>query len=158
MPYTESSSEITSENTTTTDETINSKNDYCGGKNNFKLIFPSKIIPAQQRSISKLLLNYPDDAQLIVDELAGRMKITDVLNVVGYVKGILNNTDNEGFVPELGLAITEAREVNKKREEENRLKQIKLNASTVLEMKLSSAEQICILNGIVKKRSRKKNV
>ena len=110
MPNTE----ITSKNTTTTTTDKNS----CCGSSDSKLIFPKQITPSQQKIIHRLLSGYPE-AQTILDELAGRMKVTEVKNPIGYVKGILQNKGSDEFEPELALGVAEARAAQKRREEEN---------------------------------------
>lgn len=107
MPNTES----TAENTTTTTE--NTKNGgCCGGE--LTIIFPNGLLITQRRALTKLLVCHQKDAQAIIDELAGRMKISDVKNPVGYVRGIIRNIGEDGFEPELGLAISEARDSREK--------------------------------------------
>lgn len=145
MPYTENtSSEIT---TTTTEQT------GCCGSSGLKLIFPKQIIPSQRRIIARLLSSRPEQAQTIVDELAGRMKATDVPNPIGYIKGILKNIGDDEIEPELALGVAESRAAKKKREEENRnaIRQMEAKRSHREESVISPTKQIQNLRDILKK-------
>lgn len=112
MPYTEINSEIT---TTTTEAS-----DYFGSVVEFGLVFHKEVSPSQRKGIARLLSAHSRDAQMIVHELTGRIELTRVDNPIGYIKGILENIGEEGFQPELALAVADRLEQRRKLEEKRR--------------------------------------
>ena len=77
------------------------------------VIFPEgKFTPEQRKSLLALLADKTAaDAQVYLDELVGRMEVSDISNPTGYVRGMLRNGV---FVPELGITIAGRREAEKK--------------------------------------------
>jgi len=143
MPYTENTySEIT---TTTTEQT------GCCSSSDLKFIFPKGIIDSQKISIMRLLSQCPDKSQQIIDELAGRMKIEEVKNPVGYIKGILKNIENEPFDPELALGIAETRDAYKKRNKDLKTKLEKIKHQESSGAVESATDEIKNLRNILNK-------
>lgn len=112
-------------NTTTTVHNLKTdipNEPLASGGGDFDLIFPKQIGAKQQDAIRQALTTSDQEqAQNLVDELAGVMKTQDVKNPVSYFAGIIRRFNAGDFVPTAGPAVAEARE--RKRQEAIEAKQ-----------------------------------
>lgn len=81
-----------------------------------KLILPARLETAQHSIVASYLANVPDrDRQAVLDELAGRLGAEHhgakpVYDVLRYLNGLCQRARGGGFVPNLGVAIRQARD------------------------------------------------
>ena len=81
-----------------------------------KLILPARLKPAQHSIVARYLANVPDrDRQAVLDELAGRLGAEHhgakpVYDVLRYLNGLCQRARGGDFVPNLGVAIRQARD------------------------------------------------
>jgi hypothetical protein len=74
------------------------------------LCLPEGLSLAQRRGINEQLKDVDRTvAQQLIDELAGRMRATEVRNPVGYCVALISRLRRGEFAPELGLAIAAER-------------------------------------------------
>ena len=74
------------------------------------LWFPEGLTPAQMRGITDHLAHVDHTiAQQVIDEFAGRMRVTKVKNPIGYCAALVNRWKRGEFAPELALAIAAER-------------------------------------------------
>lgn len=84
----------------------------CGGH---PLCFPSAISEAQRAAIgAQVSVLGRDDAQQILDELAGRMDTMRVRNPVGYCAKLVERFKRGEFHPVAGLPVANQRQVNER--------------------------------------------
>jgi hypothetical protein len=82
------------------------------------LCFPEGVSSAQRRTLGGHLYRLKfDDAQAIVDELAGRMIREKVFNPIRYCIAMIEKLKRDDFVPELGIPIAERRAAERLRDE-----------------------------------------
>jgi hypothetical protein len=83
-----------------------------------ELCFPREVTTGQRRALAGHLLRLKiDDAQAILDELAGRMAITNVSNPIRYCLKLIEMLKEGKFVPQLGIAVAERRAAERLREQ-----------------------------------------
>jgi hypothetical protein len=81
------------------------------------LCFPKALTAAQCQALQETLASVDvDDAQQVLDELAGRMSVTRVNNPIRYGVALVGRLKRGEFAPELGLAIAESRAAERRRE------------------------------------------
>jgi hypothetical protein len=100
-------------NATAIDRVVSEMPGGCG-----ELCFPEGLSSAQRRALGGHL--YPlkfDDAQAILDELAGRMAREKVHNPIRYCVVLVEKLKRGDFRPEMGLPITGRRAADRLREE-----------------------------------------
>ena len=74
------------------------------------LEFPASLTPSQRAGLQISLAALPrPTAQLIIDELRGRMQIGPVKNPLGYCAALLRRSRSNTFTPELAYAVADAR-------------------------------------------------
>ena len=74
------------------------------------LCFPKALTRAQRQALRDHLkaLSH-EDAQRVLDELAGRMQITEVSNPIRYCAALVSRLNRGVFTPELGLQVADKR-------------------------------------------------
>ena len=84
--------------------------DLAGGGGDF--IYPKNLSLKQREALrGRLSVLTQDKAQQVLDELAGRMAITQVKNPVRYCATLIARTQRGEFLPELALEVAGARRV-----------------------------------------------
>ena len=73
------------------------------------LIFPEQLLPDERAAARQLLRDCADQAQALLDELAGRLKARGVRSPLAYLRGLALRAARGRFVPELGLRIAAQR-------------------------------------------------
>ena len=74
------------------------------------LCFPKAVTRAQRQALRHHLTRLSsDDAQRVLDELAGRMQITEVSNPIRYCAALVGRLNRGVFTPELGLQVADKR-------------------------------------------------
>lgn len=82
------------------------------------LCFPEGISSAQRRALAGHVFALKfEDAQMILDELAGRMAHEKVHNPIRYFSALIDRLKQGKFVPELGIRIAERRAADRLREQ-----------------------------------------
>lgn len=85
-----------------------------------KLLIPKGIgVSEGNEMISKLKFLKYEDGQQLLDELAGRMSFSSILNPLGYLNAMIKKFHQGEFVPELALKIKEKRDVLSQKKQEN---------------------------------------
>lgn len=78
----------------------------CGGE----LIFPEPLLPEERAAARRLLRDCGDQAQALLDELAGRLRARGVRSSpIAYLRGLIARATAGSFVPELGLRVAAQR-------------------------------------------------
>jgi hypothetical protein len=86
-----------------------------GGISNFH--FPKAMSDAQRREFAVHLRGLPhEQAQDVLDEIAGRMAMTEVRNPVGYGASLVKRAKRGTFQRQVGLKIAERRAANQRHE------------------------------------------
>jgi hypothetical protein len=76
-----------------------------------ELTFPEQMLPDERQAARQLLRHCGDQAQCLLDELAGRMQVRGVRSSpVAYLRGLIARAAAGSFVPELGPRVAAARE------------------------------------------------
>jgi len=86
------------------------------------LLFPGGLLPAERGAMAELLLQVPDAAQVLLDELAGRLRTRGVRNSVAYLRALVRQANAGQFVPELAPRVAAERERRQRGEEAQRLR------------------------------------
>jgi len=74
------------------------------------LIFPDRMLPQERAAARMLLQPCADQAQALLDELAGRLQAEGVRgSPVAYLRGLIARAQEGTFIPELGLAVAAER-------------------------------------------------
>src|ERR1019366_2107328 len=82
--------------------------DLAGGGGEF--FYPKDLTPKQRQALQeRLTVVAPEHAQRILDELAGRMAISQVQNPIRYCATLIERLQRGKFLPELGLKVADAR-------------------------------------------------
>lgn len=82
------------------------------------LIFPSGISSLLTLEMEKRLAGIEaSNAQALIDELVGRMKVEVIKNPIGYLAALLQKLLSGDFYPELGIQVKTNREILKNRKE-----------------------------------------
>ena len=80
-----------------------------------ELIFPEQMLPDERQAARLLLRRCGDQAQCLLDELAGRLQVRGVrLSPVAYLRGLIARAAAGSFVPELGPRVAAEREQRQK--------------------------------------------
>ena len=80
-----------------------------------ELIFPEQMLPDERQAARLLLRRCGDQAQCLLDELAGRLQVRGVrLSPVAYLRGLIARAGAGSFVPELGPRVAAEREQRQK--------------------------------------------
>jgi hypothetical protein len=80
-----------------------------------ELIFPEQMLPDERQAARLLLRSCGDQAQCLLDELAGRLQVRGVrLSPVAYLRGLIARAAAGSFVPELGPRVAAEREQRQK--------------------------------------------
>lgn len=75
-----------------------------------ELIFPAQMLPEECRAAGVLLRDCGDQAQCLLDELAGRLRVQGVRgSPVAYLRGLIARAAAGSFVPELGPRVAAER-------------------------------------------------
>ena len=91
---------------------MNASDTLAGGGD---LIFPKQMLPKERQAARLLLRRYGDQAQCLLDELAGRLQVRGVrLSPVAYLRGLIARAAAGSFVPELGPRVAAEREQRQK--------------------------------------------
>src|SRR5215831_4275985 len=81
------------------------------------LCFPKAFAEAQQRALRRELRSLnPNQAQQVLDELAGRMKASQVRNPIGYCAALVGRLQRGEFQPELGIKVAQQRQAERQRQ------------------------------------------
>jgi Helix-turn-helix domain len=81
------------------------------------LCFPKTVTRAQRQALRVHLAGLSsEDAQHVLDELAGRMQITAVKNPIRYCAALVGRLSRGIFTPELGLQVADKRLAETRRE------------------------------------------
>jgi len=81
------------------------------------LCFPKAVTKAQRQALRNHLAGLSnEDAQRVLDELAGRMQITAVSNPIRYCAALVGRLNRGVFTPELGLQVADKRLEETRRE------------------------------------------
>jgi hypothetical protein len=84
----------------------------CGGG---ELIFPEQMLLDERQAARLLLRRCGDQAQCLLDELAGRLQVRGVrVSPVAYLRGLIARAAAGSFVPELGPRVAAEREQRQK--------------------------------------------
>lgn len=79
-----------------------------GGEN---WIYPAGLLLEERPLVGALLAPFPEIAQVLLDELAGRLARHEVrVSPIGYVRGMLERVQAGSFVPELAARVLAGRE------------------------------------------------
>lgn len=73
----------------------------CGGD----LIFPDQLLPQERDAARHLLVHANANAQVLLDELAGRLSLPGVASPVAYLRGLIQRANEGVFVPEMAARI-----------------------------------------------------
>ncbi len=85
------------------------------------LIYPDQLLPEERTAAACLLRHRGDEAQMLLDELSGRLQARSVrISPVAYLRGLVARADGGTFIPELGPRVAAAR---RRREEARALRQ-----------------------------------
>jgi Helix-turn-helix domain len=88
-----------------------------GGSGGGDLCFPRAVSKAQRQALQALLSKLSrENAQLVLDELAGRMNTTHVRNPIGYCATLVVRIQRGDFTPELGVRVAEQRDAERQRQ------------------------------------------
>ena len=88
------------------------------------LIMPKSFtIPEQQESVDRLKGLTRDRAQLILDELAARMKAETIRNPLGYLGALIKRERSGAFQPELAHQFARDRDIRERNLEAQRLRE-----------------------------------
>jgi len=80
-----------------------------------ELIFPEQMLPDERQAARLLLRRCGNQAQCLLDELAGRLQVRGVrLSPVAYLRGLIARAAAGSFVPELGPRVAAEREQRQK--------------------------------------------
>ena len=83
------------------------------------LIFPSEMLSQERAAARQLLQGSGDQAQALLDELAGRLQAHAVRSSpVGYLRGLIARAEDGTFLPELGPRIASERQQTQKSAEQ----------------------------------------
>jgi len=89
------------------------------------LIFPDRMLPDECAAARLLLRQSGEQAQVLLDELAGRLQTNGVRSSpVAYLRGLINRAAAGSFVPELALRIAAERRQRQKAAEQRREREI----------------------------------
>ena len=81
------------------------------------LCFPRTVSKAQRQALQARLSKLSrENAQLVLDELAGRMNTTHVRNPIGYCATLVVRIQRGDFTPELGVRVAEQRDAERHRQ------------------------------------------
>ncbi len=72
--------------------------------------------------MTRLLVQVPDAAQALLDELAGRLRTRGVRNAVAYLRALVRQANAGQFVPELAPRVAAERERRQREAEAQRLR------------------------------------
>ncbi len=86
------------------------------------LLFPGGLLPAERDAMTRLLVQVPDAAQALLDELAGRLRTRGVRNAVAYLRALVRQANAGQFVPELAPRVAAERERRQREAEAQRLR------------------------------------
>jgi hypothetical protein len=87
------------------------------GRGGGDLCFPKALSNTEQRQLRGHLARLPaEQAQRVVDELAGRMNTTAVRNPIRYCLSLIDRLERGLFSPELGLKVAQRREADRHHE------------------------------------------
>ncbi len=73
------------------------------------LLFPGDLLPAERGAMAELLLQVPEAAQVLLDELAGRLETRGVRSPVAYLRALVRQANAGQFVPELAPRVAAER-------------------------------------------------
>lgn len=74
------------------------------------LIYPEQLLPEERAAAGRLLQGCEAEAQALLDELAGRLKVRGVRSSpLAYLRGLVGRTNAGTFIPELGPRIAAQR-------------------------------------------------
>ena len=89
------------------------------------LIFPDRMLPEECAAARLLLRQSGEQAQVLLDELAGRLQTNGVRSTpVAYLRGLINRAAAGSFVPELAPRIAAERRQRQKAAEQRREREI----------------------------------
>lgn len=95
-----------------TASSVNPPDTLAGGG---ELIFPEQMLPDERQAARLLLRRCGNQAQCLLDELAGRLQVHGVrLSSVAYLRGLIARAAAGSFVPELGPRVAAEREQRQK--------------------------------------------
>ena len=84
------------------------------------LIFPEEMLSPERDAARQLLQGSGDQAQALLDELAGRLQAHTVRSSpVGYLRGLIARAEAGTFLPELGPRIASERQQTQKSAEQS---------------------------------------
>ena len=90
-----------------------------------ELIFPERMPPEEREAARRLLCRSAEQAQVLLDELAGRLQANGVRSSpVAYLRGLINRAAAGSFVPELAPRIAAERRQRQKAAEQRREREI----------------------------------
>jgi hypothetical protein len=88
-----------------------------GARGGGDLCFPTTVSNAQRQALQARLGKLSrDQAQLVLDELAGRMNTTQVRNPIGYCAALVERIECGQFTLELGVRVAEQRAAERRRQ------------------------------------------
>ena len=86
-----------------------------------ELIFPERMQPEEREAARRLLCQSAEQAQVLLDELAGRLQANGVRSSpVAYLRGLINRAAVGSFVPELAPRIASERRQRQNAAEQRR--------------------------------------
>lgn len=74
------------------------------------LIFAEQLLPDEREAARRLLRNAPMPAQVLLDELAGRLRNQGVRSPLAYLRGLIQRARAGTFVPELAPRVADERD------------------------------------------------
>jgi hypothetical protein len=87
-----------------------------GARGGGDLCFPKSVSKAQRDALQARLSKLSrEQAQLVLDELAGRMNTTQVRNPIGYCAALIERIESGDFTSELGVRVAEQRAAERQR-------------------------------------------
>ena len=74
------------------------------------LIYPERLLPEERAAAIALVKRCPDQAQVLLDELDGRLQKNAIhTSPIAYLRGLVQRTQSGQFIPELAAGIAAAR-------------------------------------------------
>jgi hypothetical protein len=124
-----SGKDISITTTTNLKTDIQNQNGSSGGGDFNNLIFDKKLSGREIKAIKKALpTDNQEDAQALIDELAGAMATKEVKSKVSYFNALVKSFKAGEFIPMAGIEVSERRErivIEKQEAIENRKKKVK---------------------------------
>jgi hypothetical protein len=74
-----------------------------------ELIYPKELLPEEREEAVKILEEVGEQAQQLLDELAGQLKAKEIKNPLGYLRGLIAKAKEGKFSATAGIKVGEIR-------------------------------------------------